>query len=531
MANVYLKPGFSELWNWAGHLFQAGDDSTIVTRNAKNFTFELGPSNPFSGFKVVILGKGFVYDAGEATDGQMTSISVRDGSGTEVLKFTSLGAGTLASDFAQFWSDVFGYNVGDSRGPDGYLAWSHLLSGNDSIIGSDSGDYRNIPGVNSGNDTYNMGAGDDQVAGSAGRDSYFGGDGFDVLSFSNTNWAEGATATQGLVLNVQTGRLTDPWGDVDTFSGFERFVGSRFNDRMIGSDTERDRFEGLRGRDTFDGGAASYDGNGVRSDDRRDEVRYNHDYDYGGDRGIVARLETSFASGSIKGTIRDGFGQVDTVIDIERVVGTQFDDTLLGSRNNNRFTGGEGKDRYDGGDGFDALDFSWGFSGVAQHRIVVDLNRASGQIRDDGFGNLETAKNIESITATNFNDVLKGSNASDEFESLGGKDTMTGRGGSDNFVWNDESQLGKGDVVTDFDTTGADHDYLTFEVANFTGMTTTAVVVNGTAATSAVGTFIFNAANDILYWDEDGTGSAAKVAIVKLTGVASLSADHFDFWT
>jgi Ca2+-binding RTX toxin-like protein len=62
-------------------------------------------------------------------------------------------------------------------------------------------------------------------------------------------------------------------------------------------------------------------------------------------------------------------------------------------------------------------------------------------------------------------------------------------------------------------------------------MSATLRLVNGTAATTAQATFIFNAANDTLFWDPDGTGAAAALAIVKLTNVASLSAANFDLWT
>ena len=58
-------------------------------------------------------------------------------------------------------------------------------------------------------------------------------------------------------------------------------------------------------------------------------------------------------------------------------------------------------------------------------------------------------------------------------------------------------------------------------------MTTTLHLVNGAAATDAVGTFVYKAANHTLFWDEDGTGAAAAMAIVVLNGVNALTAADF----
>lgn len=53
-------------------------------------------------------------------------------------------------------------------------------------------------------------------------------------------------------------------------------------------------------------------------------------------------------------------------------------------------------------------------------------------------------------------------------------------------------------------------------------------LVNGTAATAAVSTFIFNAATHVLSWDEDGTGGIAAIDGAVLQGVTSLTAANFE---
>lgn len=535
MATITLTSFFSSLQDWPGRLLEAPTGTTVLTQNATTFLVRYPASGgAYPNYRLEVTGTGFTYNNGEPIAGTMTRVRVLDGSGNVVITFGALGANPVANDFSQFYASVFGTlgNDGEGVGTEPMMAWSHLMAGNDTITGTNGVDDQGIVGFDLGNDVYNMLGGDDWIVGGFGNDTYNGGDGFDTLSFNETNYIMGAAAFRGATINVQTGVVLDPWGGTDRITGIEEFRGSRLADSFIGSNTERDRFMGLRGRDTFDGGANSYDGAGVVTDDRRDEVRYDRDVRDGGRRGIVVDLETSFASGSVRGTIRDGFGNLDTVIDIERVIGTKFNDTFVGSRMNNVFAGMEGVDSYNGGAGFDTINFGRSYgSGGPTAGIRVDFTRASGQIQNDGFGNVENAISIEAVWGTARGDSVRGGAAAEEFALHDGRDTMTGGGGSDTFVWESRAEFGDGDVVTDFAATGAAADKLAFYTPDIAGMNTTLRLVNGTAATTAQATFIYNAANDTLYWDPDGTGATAALAVVKLTNVASLSASNFELWT
>ncbi len=482
-----------------------------------------------------VTGTGFTYDGGEPISGQMSQVRILNNLGQTVLTFGNLGTNPIVNDLSQFYASVFGTEGNDGNGVNASLdvTWSLLMAGNDTITGTNGNDYRALTGFDAGNDLYNMLGGDDYVEGGLGNDTIHGGNGYDIMSYADTNYGLlGGAVIRGATINVQTGVVLDPWGGRDVVSGIEEFRGSRLNDLFIGNNTERDRFMGGRGRDTMDGGANTFNSLGELSEDYRDEVRYDRDAEWGGRRGIVVDLETSFANGSIRGTIRDGFGNVDTVIDIERVIGTRFNDVFVGSRVDNVFRGGEGRDSYNGEAGFDTVDFGryFGASGPTSG-IRVNLTLASGQIQNDGFGNVENATSIEAIWGTGLGDSVRGGAASEEMYLAKGRDTMTGGGGSDTFVWESRSEFGQGDVITDFAATGPGADKLAFYTPDIAGMSATLRLVNGTAATTAQATFIFNAANDTLFWDPDGTGAAAALAIVKLTNVASLSAANFDLWT
>jgi hypothetical protein len=290
---------------------------------------------------------------------------------------------------------------------------------------------------------------------------------------------------------------------------------------MIG-DAARNDFRGFRGADVFNGGAA-----GGQDQDR---ISYREDFSYGGGRGIVVDLEVSVVGGNINGTVRDGFGFLDRTVNIERVEGTRFADVFVGSSVRNVFLGGEGRDFYNGEGGFDTVRLDRGVNGDPSTGAVVNLALASGQIINDGFGNRETCINVEQIEGTDRGDRLIGNNLDNNFIGREGLDVMTGALGRDSFEWWEQSHFGNGDVITDFTVSGVNADVLLFEYPRFAGMTATLRLVNGATALTNQGTFLFNTVTDILSWDRDGTGAAAAVAVVKLTGVTALTAANFELF-
>lgn len=133
--------------------------------------------------------------------------------------------------------------------------------GDDTIGGGAGNDALN---GNSGNDVIADGAGNDRVDGSSGNDLvlagegddvFKGGSGFDTLDFSGAGGA--------MTIDVSK-KSADGMGH-DTFSGFERVVGSDFADSFKGS-SKADRLDGgagddllrgMAGADTLTGGEGS----------------------------------------------------------------------------------------------------------------------------------------------------------------------------------------------------------------------------------------------------------------------------------
>lgn len=531
MANVTLTSLFGNLNDWPGRLFEPQGDEIFLARTATAFAFRFGPSHNFAGYSITASGAGFGYLAGDPVAGVMTALTIRNALGQVVLSVTGLTG--LASNLSQFMSDIFGSALPDAGpGPDPTGAWSHLLSGNDTIFGTAGNDREGFPGVDVGNDTYLLGAGDDQVNGGIGNDSYNGGGGYDELTFRQTTYNEGNAAFRGVTVNVMTGVVLDCWGGTDHFTGFEEFGLSRFNDVFIGSNTERDNITGYRGNDVIDGGANTFIAPGVQSVDDNDSVQYGDDYWQGGRFGIVANLQVALVAGSIRGSVRDGFGNIDTLYDIERVDGTRFADTINGSSVHNRLQGFEGRDTFNGGAGFDVLEFSGDTMGTNPFGVNVNLALATGQIINDGFGNTETALNFEGLAGGDGADVFRGNALHNLIEGRGGSDTLSGQGGQDTFLFyrQDETQ-GSVDRITDFAATGLGIDILAFQTTNWTNMSTTLHLVNGTVATTAFGTFLFNNATDQLIWDQNGNGAGGQTVVAILTNVVALSAANFELWT
>jgi hypothetical protein len=514
MANVTYFPGFNDLPNWPGRLLEGQSSTSLGPKSQTSAVIKHGNGHPFQNYTITFAGIGFTYDGDTVTGGKVASVVIRNASGDIILQIEDIAGKTIAADFSGVAGNILGSKDGngDSIGPNGYAAWCQLLVAGDTVTGTTGDDHQRLVGLDSGNDTYNLLGGDDRAEGGIGNDKYNGGDGFDTLSFKETTFNNGDSAFRGVNVNMVTLKVKDCWGGTDTLVSIEEVVGSRFADTFLGSAGE-DQFSGLRGVDTFDGGANT-----------NDKVVYYDDVWQGGKFGIIADLTA--------GTIRDGFGNTDTVKNVEWVLGTRFNDKFAGSGNRDVFIGDDGVDRYDGkgnpadsGEG-DRIQFNWTFSDKNQTGIKVDLSRASGQIIDDGYGNTETAQNVEGIIGSHQNDSIKGDDANNLFAGADGKDTMTGGDGKNEYVWWDINHFEDGDAITDFD---ADLDKLSFDKGNFDGMDAIRIE-NDLSPGSNLGTFLFDNVADILYWDANGADAGQRFAIVKLSGVSALDTSNFELY-
>ena len=287
--------------------------------------------------------------------------------------------------------------------------------GDDTLNGTDGNDE--INGLE-GRDTIDGGSGNDVIHGGWGRDRLYGGDGDDII-YGGENFPQyGSTEIPPIEF------IWDGPG----------------NDFVYGEGGE-DWFYASPGDDYYDGGTGSADG----------WFSFDQIFYTDASAGIIVEYNgAQLVVRSVGDGDPAGIG-VDTLVNIEGLVGTRFDDILVatadgmslwGGDGNDFITGGSGDDRIDGGAGDDIL-----VGGAGQDSLL--FRDADGPIRlflgDDspqdtgagidtisGFENVEGAYGHENyIVGTSGNNDLRGGQQDDRLYGAGGSDWLGGGGGED----------------------------------------------------------------------------------------------------
>jgi Ca2+-binding RTX toxin-like protein len=123
-------------------------------------------------------------------------------------------------------------------------------------------DKNNDLTAGAGNDRLEGVKGDDTLRGDAGNDTLNGGEGFDFISYWIDPNASDFNSMKGAVVNLSTGKATDPWGQEDSLISVEgvhgsslgdNFTGDAVNNNLYGNDGN-DFLQGLGGNDNLNGG-------------------------------------------------------------------------------------------------------------------------------------------------------------------------------------------------------------------------------------------------------------------------------------
>jgi Ca2+-binding RTX toxin-like protein len=248
--------------------------------------------------------------------------------------------------------------------------------------------------------------GNDTIRGMAGTDTLAGGAGEDRVSY-----ADGRSAAVTVDLGAGSG------GDGETATGFENSTGGAGGDTLIGA-AGANRLDGAAGADTLIGGAgadALTGGSGV------DTV------DYADGRASGVNVDLPAGTGGDAG---------ETLAEVERVLGTDFADTLRGDGGADGFDASGGDDlvipgpgddgQVLGGAGTDTIRYDDGRTGG----VTVDLGSASdvdGGASDGG----EQAIGFEHVVGSAAADTITGSDGDETLEGLGGDDRLSGGDGVD----------------------------------------------------------------------------------------------------
>jgi len=312
-----------------------------------------------------------------------------------------------------------------------------LLNANmDALGGADimsGGEGNDVLFGGGGGDGLDGGDGNDTLMGGGGADAYLGGLGNDLFladandfAFNNTmDGAEGFdTVSYQLSVRAVTISLNNaglaivPPGTnvLDSFLNVEGLIGSTFNDTLIGSDFSN-VIEGREGNDTIDGGLGmdmvSYRGASVLN------------------RGVTINLNVSTQSNTAAGV------GVDTLLNIEGVVGTKYNDNLIGNTFDNTFEGLGGNDTLSGGVGNDTASY---VTASALANLVITLgtgttNSNLAQVQT-GVALTEVGNDIftsiENVIGGSGNDRITGNTGANVIDGgPTGNDTLAGGTGID----------------------------------------------------------------------------------------------------
>jgi Ca2+-binding RTX toxin-like protein len=214
-----------------------------------------------------------------------------------------------------------------------------------------------------------------------------------LASLRGTEFADALRlATQSTVLTVDAGGGNDTI--ISQFSSVSLFGGAG-DDRVVSGPAA----------DTFDGGAGN------------DTIDYS-----AGTVGQWVDLRINAGSGG------------DSLVNVESILGSAFNDSLTGGDGANTLDGGAGDDLLDGAGGIDTVSYASASAGVTVSLALQGAAQATG-----GAG-LDTLKGFENLTGSAFNDQLNGDGGAnvivgglgnDTIEGGLGNDTLDGGGGVD----------------------------------------------------------------------------------------------------
>jgi len=229
----------------------------------------------------------------------------------------------------------------------------------------------------------------DTFIASSDKNHFDGLGGINTLSYANS--------TAGVNVNLATSSASGGHAAGDTFANIQNLIGSAHNDVLTG-DANNNVLMGGGGADQFFGGGGF------------DTVSYQDS-----PTGVSVDVgNTTLGAG--RGT---GIAQGDVIAnDVERILGSNSNDTFFSTRSDVVL---------DGGEGIDSIDFSAATTGV-----TVNL------------GDTNKFVSIERVVGSAHNDTLIASNSGSTLLAGNGNDTLIGGNGADfiNMVTNNTSLVG-----------------------------------------------------------------------------------------
>jgi Ca2+-binding RTX toxin-like protein len=275
-----------------------------------------------------------------------------------------------------------------------------------------------------------------------------------TINAKATTFTFGTVGNDTIYAQYLLGDMIDGLGGNDTIYGLD-------GDDILLGNTGRDVLYGAAGHDKLDGGTDNdklYGGTGndiLIGGAGDDFIDGGLDFDTVDYSGATTGVRVNLSSTSQQNT--GGAGR-DTIVNVENITGSNFNDVLTGNVFDNFMLAGNGADTLRGGDGNDTL-VSMGADGL-------------GDTLDGGNGN-------DSLMSGTGNDTLVGGAGNDTLNGFYGQDLLTGGTGADKFQFNsaEDSTLVAPDKIMDF-IVGEDKIVASFvSVVSITGVATAQTVL------------------------------------------------------
>lgn len=410
-------------------------------------------------------------DGNDSLIGGTGSDSLYGGAGNDTASYSASNAAVAV-------------NLQTGVGSGGHAA-GDILAEIENLIGSSYNDT--LTGDSNANEIFG-GSGNDVMAGGGGADSLYGGTGTDLADYSGSS--EGVTVS----LATGTGSGGDAEGDI--LSSIEMLTGSSFADLLTG-DGNANTLTGGAGADSLYGGAGNdslYGGDGndlLTGGTGSDRIEGGSGVDTVDYSGSTSAVNVNLASGSGSG----GEAAGDTLVGVENIFATAFNDTLTGTTGDNSISGGAGNDYIStdagddtlhggagrdtlyGGSGMDFLDYSDSNAAVS---INLATNSASGGHATgdvlsgvDGvfgsfFDDTLIGFDFEGVSGDIFTNVFFGGGGNDYIDAGGANDELFGGTGNDTLIAGTGDDTTGGGEGNDLIYAGAGNDTVTGDEGNDT---------------------------------------------------------------
>ncbi|NTV50673.1 MAG: hypothetical protein HGB32_03230 [Geobacteraceae bacterium] len=331
----------------------------------------------------------------DVLEGMGSADSLIGGTGSNTASYEHATVGVKASLVTS------GSNAGLDAVGDTYAQIQNLTGSthDDTLIGDG--------GVN----TLNGGVGNDILEGLGGADILIGGSGSNTASYD--------LATVGVTASLDTPGINTGDAADDSYSQIQNLTGSAFNDTLVGDGDANvlnggagdDILEGMDGADLLNGGIS------------------------GTDTASYARASTFTAASlttGLAGFNSAGDAQGDSYANITNLIGSNYNDILIGKVSANVLNGGSGDDILEGLGGADSLIGGTGSNTASYEHGATGV---TASLDNPGINTFDAAgdtySQIQNLTGSAYNDTLIGDNGINILNGGAGDDILEGMGGND----------------------------------------------------------------------------------------------------